>query len=522
MEKAKRILSCTVAAALLIGALGGCSGKNGRTEKIASGSILDAKITDEPLVLTYFASAPSEFDEEKNIFKEAFEHTNVMLKYTLSENAGDMSQQLAVAVSSKDMADIIYQSSRRNFISYGNQGAFIPLNDLIEKYAPNIKKYLDENEDVKKYITASDGNIYYIPNILDGKTSSGWFIRQDWLDKLGLKTPNTIDELHHVLTAFKNNDPNGNGKADEVPLFGTGGQVRWTVNEFLGIFDAEMDFRYENGKVTYGPTTENFKTAMKTLAAWYAEGLIDPEIFTRQNPREYFLGNDLGGCTHNWFGSTAGYNTMYEKSVPGINFIAMAPPAGYDGVRREKNVRSKSLQEGWAISATNEHPEETIKYFDYWWTKEGRRMANFGVEGKTYTMVDGKPEYTDFVLKNEELVPVNAIRTTGAQTNFGYWQDWNYEAGYINKTALDGMNMYIDGGYLPEETVMVTYTDDEEKKVTNLTAQITTCLEETVQKWILGNEDVEQGFDGFAENLKKLGLDECLQIEQAAYERYLK
>ncbi|MBP3360407.1 MAG: extracellular solute-binding protein [Clostridia bacterium] len=522
MKKVKRALAYSLAAVFCLMAFNGCSEKKDASEKLEAGSILDHKITDEPLVLTYFASMPGSYDEENNIFKAAFEHTNVMLKYAISENAGDMSQQLAVAVSSKDMADVIYQSSRSNFVSYGNQGAFIPLNDLIDKYAPNIKKYLDENEDVRKYITAGDGNIYYIPNILDGRTSSGWFIRQDWLDKLGLKAPETIDELHDVLVAFKNNDPNGNGKADEVPLFGTGTPVRFAINEFIGIFDAEMGFRYENGKAIYGPTTENFKTAIKTLAKWYQEGLIDSEIFTRQNTREYFLGNDLGGCTHNWFGSTAGYNTMYANSVPGLKFLAMAPPAGYDGIKREKNARSKSLQEGWAISATNEHPEETMKYFDYWWTEEGRRAANFGVEGKTYNMVDGKPEYTDFVLKNEELVPADAIRTTGAQTNFGYWQDWNYEAGYLNQIALDGMNLYINGGYLPEEIVMVVYTDEEEKRVSTLSAQITTCLEETVQKWILGNESVDAGFDAFVENLNKLGLEEYTAIEQAAYERYLK
>ncbi len=521
MERKTKIISLILISVISITIFGGC-GKQSAEEKTASGSILDHKVSDEPITLTFFAQKPQGFNNDDNVFTRAFEHTNVKLKHILPENAGDFGQQLAIAVSSKDMADVIYLAGRDTFISYGKQGAFIPLNDLIEKHAPNLKKYLDENEDVKKYITASDGNIYYVPNVLDGKTSSGWFIRQDWLDKLGLSVPNTVSELHDVLAAFRDRDPNGNGKKDEVPLFGTGSQVKYAINELLGIFNAYFGFRYEDGKVYFGPMEENFKTAMETLSAWYAEGLIDKEFFTRSNTREYFLGNDLGGCTHNWFGSTAGYNKTYAESVPGIKFLPMAPPAGADGVRRELNARSKSLIEGWSISATNEHPEETIKYFDFWWTEEGRKMANYGIEGVTYTEKDGKIEYTDYVMNNSEYVPVNALRTVGAQTNFGYPQDWNSEALYINDIALDGMNMYINNGYMPDEIVMLTYNEDEEKKVKNLSAQITTCLEETVQKWILGNEDVSETYDRFIKDLKSLGVDEYISIEQAAYERYLK
>lgn len=519
----KKLLSGILAVTLMCTVLSGCGGNKteGTQSDLQSGSILDYKVCDEPLELTFFAGKDPNYQAENNVFKQAFEHTNVMLKHDLSNNAGDMMQQLAIAASSKDLSDIIYAYSRDTFVDYGTQGALIPLNDLIEKHAPNFKKYLDEHEDVKKYITADDGNIYYVPNVRDPQVSPAWFIRQDWLDKLGLEQPDTIDEFYDVLCAFRDKDPNGNGKADEVPLFGIGSAVQYEVAQYLGIFDAAFVFRYMDGKVVYGPTEENFKTAIKTLAKWYAEGLIDPEIFTRKKTREYFLGNDLGGSTHNWIGSTAGYNDTYKDDVPGINFVVMAPPASSAGVRRETNGNSKGLNEGWSISANNAHPEETMKYFDFWWTEEGRRTANYGVEGFTYTMEDGKPVYTDYVLNNEELVPISAIRSTGAQSNFGYWQNFEFELQYLNDIAAAGVDLYIDNGYFAPETPMFTYTAEEQKRMSTLGADIITCVEETVQKWILGNEDVDLTYDSYIKDLNKLGLEEYVSIEQAAYDRYL-
>ena len=89
----------------------------------------------------------------------------------------------------------------------------------MEKYAPNIKAYFDENPDQRKALEWIDGKIYYIPCIGDGDVSMGWFIREDWLDNLGLEMPKNVDEYYNVLKAFKTQDPNGNGIDDEIPYF---------------------------------------------------------------------------------------------------------------------------------------------------------------------------------------------------------------------------------------------------------------------------------------------------------------
>jgi len=104
----------------------------------------------------------------------------------------------------------------------------------------------------------------------------------------------------------------------------------------------------------------------------------------------------------------------------------MLPPASISGVRMEEHRRIPIKPDGWAISYSNENPIETIKYMDFWWSEEGRRLANFGIEGEQYNLVDGNAIFTEEFLADSR--PVNAQLTEiGAQVRRGFWQDYSYE-----------------------------------------------------------------------------------------------
>src|SRR5690606_24602348 len=103
------------------------------------------------------------------------------------------------------------------------QGVFIPLNDLIDQYAPNLKKLLDENPDIRAGMTMPDGNIYGMPTIYDANfpsvlVGSKLWYNEDWLAEIGMEEPQTVDEFYDYLVAVKNTDLNGNGQQDEIPL----------------------------------------------------------------------------------------------------------------------------------------------------------------------------------------------------------------------------------------------------------------------------------------------------------------
>lgn len=140
---------------------------------------------------------------------------------------------------------------------------------------------------------------------------------------------------------------------------------------------------------------------------------------------------------------------------------------------------------GWAISATNEHPVESIKYFDFWFSQQGRILSNFGVEGLTYEMVDGKPQFKKEILDNKD--PVNAqLWAVGAAIPRGYWMDYEYERQWTNKIALEGIDMYDKCNCLKDEFMGVSLNAEEKATFDRYWPSILTYMTEMQQTRILG------------------------------------
>ncbi|MCT8161745.1 sugar ABC transporter permease [Pseudoruegeria sp. SHC-113] len=491
------------------------------------------RIVDEPLELTVqmnHARYPR-YEESWPVEKIASELTGIHLKDATvgantrtDENTGK-TEALNLMLATGNVPDIVGSSRLKDFVNqYGPEGAFIGLNDLIEEHAPNLKAYLDERPEIRAAIQAANGEMYYIPYLPDGKYGRAYFIRYDWLDALGLEVPQTVEEFEQVLIAFRDNDPNGNGLKDEIPYFAR----QWPeLIRLVTLWDGRSsgsdtyhDFYVDNGALKHPYAGEGYREGIKNLARWYAEGLVDAEVFTRgSSAREYLLSENIGGATHDWFASTAGYNDSLAEKVPGFQFKAMAPPASISGKRIEEHRRIPIKPDGWAIGYTNEHPVETIKYFDFWFTEEGRRLANFGVEGQQYTMVDGKPTFTEEFLTNGKPVN-NQLYEVGAQLQSrGYFQDYAYEEQWSNKYALEGIALYDEGDYLIDQFLGVALNADEQKVYDKYWESIRTYMLERQQGWVLGNGDVEADWDEYIATLDKMGYQDVLEAMNSAYKR---
>lgn len=485
------------------------------------GNTEDYKLSEEPVELSIHFHIWNRiaFDNDWEIYKRAAELSNVKLKGTASKSATDSEQVFNLMLVSGEIPDIVVfeNAYSAKFIQYAQEGAFLPLNDLINNYAPNIKGFLDSHPEIRRNIIAPDGNLYYIPYVPDGEVAMGWFIRKDWLDKLDLEIPETIDEYYQVLKAFKEQDPNGNGKQDEIPYFS-----RFkNVNDLLIFWNARSSYYIENSKVHYGPYEDQYQVGVKNIVKWYKEGLIDPEIFTRgDSSREVLFRDNLGGSLHDWFVSTARYNSNLEGVIENFNIVPMAPPKAIDNVAREETKRSLLKSYGWGMSYSNKNPEITMKYFDFWWTERGRRLFNYGIEGDTYEMVDGKPVFKDWIL-NSDRNTVDILYDYGAQLEVGAHQDFEYEKQLMNPTALKGVKMYIKNGYPIEQFPNLKFTTEERDILDNLQADISTFVEENFQKWVLGAESVEENFEKYQDNMKEMGIEKILNIYQAAYDRYI-
>lgn len=479
-----------------------------------------------PLETTIFAMHLGKaLDPSLPVFEKAQKDTNIKLVNVASQNQTDQIQAYNLMLTESKLPDIISYELSADLENLGIEGGLIPLENLIEEHAPNLSKFFKENPRYKKDAVAVDGHIYMIPNYYDYfnlKVSQTYFIRQDWLDKLGIATPTTIDELYNALIAIRDKDPNGNGKKDEVPFFVRANNARKVLTTLTDVFKTSVIWYDDNGTVKYGPSTMEYKNAMKELAKWYKEGLIDKEVFTAGlERRDYLLSNNLGGATSDWIASTISYNDSLSKTIPGFNFKLILPPV-YNGNNKTRHSRTTYLG-GWGISKDAKDPIALIKFFDYWYSEEGRRLWNFGIEGSEYTIVDGKATFTEKVLKNPEgKTPLAVLREVGAQYRLGVWQDANYEYGWASSRAKEGIDLYMASDVVIDELPILKYTKEKSREFVSIDTELRAIVEEKAQQWILGVSDVEKDWDEYIKRLESVGLRKAEEIQREAYKNFNK
>lgn len=509
--KMKKLFALLAAVAMLASVCVGCTEKEEISAGTASGSLV---ISEKPLELKAFINSSKDDDGQWGVFKEAFKMTNINVVPTISKSNSSFGEAFNLMIASGNIPDIVLSYNVAQFCELAMEGAFVPLNEYFDDELKDFAAFLKENPDIEKEIKAYDGNIYYIPFIPGGVLSSGWFVRQDWLDKVGMEAPTNAEEMYEVLTAFKTQDPNGNGKADEVPYWGT---TTEQISPLFPLWNARHGFYLENGKVKFGQMEKEYPDAIRNIIKWYKEGLIDEEVLTRaSSARDKMLQDNIGGMTHDWFGSTALFNDTLKDKIPGFKFIPMAAPNGIEICQRPV-----AAKQGWGVSAGSEHLEESLRFINFFFTEEGNRLINYGVEGVHYDMVDGKPAFKPELLAQPDFK--KQLTDFGIQLDIGYKQDYEYEKQWLNEIALEGLDMYEKGNWLVEPlpgNLAIQLTPEETTEYNTLRNRVTTYSNEMFQKWILGAEDFDTTYDTFKKQIKKLGYDDLITLMQKAYDRY--
>jgi putative aldouronate transport system substrate-binding protein len=405
----------------------------------------------------------------------------------------------------------------------------IKLNDYIDKYAPNYKKVLAANPEWKKQVTTDDGSIigfHFIRGDRSLQVFKGPIIRKDWLDKLGLKPPTTIDEWYNVLKAFKEKDPNGNGKADEIPLLLTLSELK-NSHAFIGAYGVPNSFYKEGNTVKFGPIEPGYKEFLTTMSKWYKEGLIDKDFAATDNKLldAKVTGNQLGALIGNAGGGLGKYMSLMSPKDKNFKLTGVAYPVLKAGDKPQfghldQPVPGKSA----AITTSNKNIVETVKWLDMGYGEQGHMLFNFGKEGVSYKLENGYPKYTDIITKNPEGLPMSQAL---AKHNRASWdgimvQDKRYSEQFQGQIPeqLESINIWSTPTN-EKEMPPVTPNKDESTKYAAVMTDINTYRDEMYNKFVMGAEPIEN-FDKYVKTLKSMGIDDAIKIQQAALERYNK
>lgn len=470
-------------------------------------------------------------------FKELEKLTGIKIEWQ-HPPVGQEEQVVNLAVASGDMPDFIWGGINTDLLSkLANNGSIVNLKDYLDKFDSNFMKVLNKYDQAKKQALNDDGSIYAFPMMRikefeDG--SQGWFsiygpmIRKDWLDNLGLKEPETIDELHTVLKAFKEKDANKNGDPnDEIPF------IAQKNLDFLssawGFFDSSADgYSYvDNGKVNLSFLSPACRDYVATMHQWYEEGLLDKDYLTTDNKAfEAMITSDKAGFyyTYNAF-IVNFYNTAKDK-IPGFAIKALpwsTGPAGksYSGSRDDIAM---VFSGGTVVSSKSRYIDEIVRMLDYVYSDEGTRLFNYGIENESYVMENGKPKYTDIVMKNPDGLTINQAlcKYSMAVGNFSMTKDPDYfeQITFVIPPQRESHEIWSQADKSLFYPQRASFTTEETNKMTKLQNDINTYWNEIFSKMVVGVEPVEN-FDKHVEALKKMGADELIQIRQAAYDRYM-
>ncbi|GIP33404.1 extracellular solute-binding protein [Paenibacillus sp. J2TS4] len=491
---------------------------------------LQLPISDKKLDLSLWSPSGGNFRgkdfNEKLSFQKMEENTNVHINFQHATEAS--AEAFSLLMSSGQLPDMIFHEAwDKEASKYGLQGALLPLEDLIDQHAPNIKKILDEHPDIRGQITSPDGHIFYLPNmVLESDELTQMFpqVRQDWVEKLGLEMPETVDDWYNMLKAFREQDVNGNSKQDEIPLVTV--SVKNVMMLFAPAYGVEYDFFVEDGKVKYGPYDPRFKEVIAFLNKLYEEKLLDTNYLvdtTFQSLTEKVT-TDLAGAWFGWSGSYMGnFTTLMEGKHDTFKIAPVIPPKGPNGDQRHVSFRWPAAGIGLAVSAKTKHPEEVIKWLDYQYSEEGIILNNFGVEGKSYDLVNGDPIY-----KKEVTHPEDGLTNTQALLNHtvggGSWAtvaDPRYaeqirQANGQTENPLELYGKYID---FDSKLPPIQFTTEENDVVVSAMADITTYVDETINGMIMGRIPVDS-YDNVIGQLQKMQIEKVLEKYQSAYDRF--
>lgn len=465
--------------------------------------------------------------------KEWEKKTNVKFDFEHPTGTGaDAQQQFGVMVASNVLPDLIVWNMS-NFqggpAKLFQDGTIIKLNDLIDQHAPNLKKILEEYPLIAKQIKADNGDIYVFPNLKVGdhgkyKTFSGQMIRKDWLDELGLQLPETIDEWEIVLKTIKEKKGVIPYTSEKDMLLGSKSSM-----DFIGAYGIGKDFYLNGDKIEYGPLQPAFKDYLARMQKWYKEGLIDPDYASNDNKaKEAKITSGKAAATFGYIGGSMG---AWLPSLQQADPKAMLSAAQYPVMN--KGDEPKFTETGWdysntgaVITSANKNPEATIKALDYLFSEEGAMLKNFGIDGTTYTLVDGQPKFTDLIMKNPDGLPIGQAMAKNFIANYPFPgpDDDRYNDQYYSLDAQkEAVKAYAKFAKNSASVLIppVSLTPEEASEFSKIMTDVDTYRSEIVTKLIMGTSSLDS-FDKAIEQFKKMGIERAIEIQQAAFDRFNK
>ncbi|WP_219834552.1 ABC transporter substrate-binding protein [Paenibacillus sp. R14(2021)] len=530
----KTVFGLSLAAFLVVTGCGSSSGNNagGNSHGAnANGESTDAKKVTLKFMTQSSPLAPTD-PNEKLVFKRMEEKTGIHIDWTNYTN-DVFAEKKNLALASGDLPDAIFDAGMSDYdlLKLAKDGTIIPLDDLVAKM-PNLQKVLELKPQYKAMMTAPDGHIYSIPWIEElgsdkesiHEVNNIPWINKGWLDKLGLQMPTTTEELKQVLIAFKTKDPNGNGKADEIPMSfinsnGGNEDLGFLFGSFGRGINWDLTLVGDDGKVSFAASDDGYKKAVNYIHDLYKEGLLDNEFVTQDWNTYVAKGKeDVYGL----------YFTWDKANVTGLDskFEPMPALAGPEGIKNVTRTNGMGFDRGrMVVTNADENLDATAKWMDQLYEPLQSVQDNWGTYGD-----DKQQNIFEFDAAKQMLkhLPLNGAapgELRGKTSVGGPLAILDSYYGTVT-TKPDDAAWRMDilkKVYVPDMKAEKTYprvffSIEELDRITAIETDLMPYVLRKRTEWIeKGTADKE--WADYMKELDRLGLQDWLKIKQTGYDR---
>ncbi|MBE6991540.1 MAG: extracellular solute-binding protein [Ruminococcaceae bacterium] len=466
------------------------------------------------------------------VYLQMEDYTGVHIDFKIT-NEGTSTEQFNLMVVSGDWPDMVHRMNYNGGLDLAVEEEFaIDLTPYIEEYAPNYHYLLNmDGGAAKKDIITDEGNIvaFYCINNAEPLTDQGLIIRQDWLDKLGMEKPKTYEQMHDVLTAFKTEF----GAAEPLLL-----SAETNVNALIGgygtlgastagMMNANGTYYARDGQLKFGLLDEGYKDYLMMIRQWIDEGLVSP---TYQTDNDKPLSNiytinittGVSGVLNNRCSMMDDYQLAGEDYYNG-DFLVEATynlRMNEDDILHFGSVPTLVNSQGITITSACENVELAMKWNDFWYSKEMTRVQRWGVEGESYYLDEnGEPAWTQQMITPPDgynSMIYNAKYVLQINLIYDIYGDY-YKYSDAMKAADEIWSYNVEYDYtIPNAVAM---TADEGSEYSTIYADIDTFVSENLSKFMTGDKSFDE-WDSFIDQVYDMGIEDCIEIYQAAYDRY--
>ncbi len=423
---------------------------------------------------------------------------------------------------------------------YGQLGYLIPLNKYIDNSKVMDKVFAESSEyNLKKVMTSADGNLYYMPgldNSIEKKYSQIFWINKSWLKVLGLQIPQTLGELREVLFAFRNGDPNGNGRADEIALAGSMDSCseqsyQFIINSFLYNDPENSYMTVQNGNVVFAPASDEWREAMQYLHDLYKDGLLDPFQFTLDHRQLVQLANDprdlLGAFT------SASITDVLLQSSPEIvsNYVRVAPLTKEDGEKPYATVKTPMPEPNGVITAGCKDPEAVFRLFELMLSEKAFLIGRYGEEGVDWDYAETGDtnalgeQATLRVnnqlwnkVQNKHLMEFGPFLTSPQYADGVTWNGLQADQEY-----MDARTYQLYSQFAPDEYIHTIFFEDNAENLREVRNNIDRYTNTKMEEFICGRLDPydDAVWNRYLHYYEVAGIDRLVDAVQISYDSLL-